>query len=515
MNSINSDYYFESKNFNQSFPSPSNDIEAKVKHFDKLRIRAQQKVSLSKDITKRIYDYEAEIRSLSIKISARKAYYRYAENCAIIIQKNFRGYLVRSSYDNVSYIQEILAIRKRNVKKMLLETKEIGDHNLFYIGKKPIWAAQIIIKFMKRMVFLLKIRRIQTAYENYIIIKEAEACKKLKNYLRIGYANFQLKHIKFLRHRSIRILEIRENLAIISIKKYFELENLNYRVLRKRIILYKRKQKFNSLQQDKNIEQVSTKDQFSICTDMYSICSGDYLKNVGNLRNIAECASITSTEYIKIQKERREKIDYAIISYNVQKNKEKNNLLPLLYQKDMMESISPSNNYFTITRAAATRISDVTPLRSVHKKQVKKLPNIQISNQIKNVSNKIIWSKDDPPNFTLPTASWSNGKKEEIKIEKPLTRKQNRENTTLFNQTITRAMKIKIPKERASSNDRTKNSPDLIRSSYDKNRANTKIKERYRRPIASFDDKLYESFRYPLMESSAETRECSRLDRYN
>lgn len=398
---------------------------------------------------------------------------------------------------------------------MLLETKEIEDHNFFYIGKKPLWAAKIINKFMKRMVILLKVRRIQAAYKSYLIIKEAEACKKLKDYLRIGYAYYQLKHRKFLRYRNIRVIEIRENLAIISIKKYFQLENLNYRTLRKRIIFYKRKQKFNSLQQDKNLDQASTKDQFSTYTDMYSMCSGDHLKNVDNLGNIIECASITSTEYIKIQKERREKIDSATISYNVQKNKEKINLLPLLYQKDMLESISPSNNYFTITRAAATRISDITPLRFVHKKQAKKLPIIQITNQVKNLPKKIVWSIENPPNFTLPTASSSNGKKEEIPIEKPATRKQNRENTTLFNQTITGTMKIKIPKERASSNARTQNSPEFISSSYDRNRAKTKLRERYRRPITSCDDSFCASYRSPFLQSSAETRECSRLDRYN
>lgn len=104
MNSINCEYYFGSEHFHQSFPPPTNDIEKKVKRFEKLRIRAQEKVSFSKHITKRIYDYEAEIKSLSLKISARQAYYKYAESCAIIIQKNFRGYLVRSSYDDVNYI---------------------------------------------------------------------------------------------------------------------------------------------------------------------------------------------------------------------------------------------------------------------------------------------------------------------------------------------------------------------------------------------------------------------------
>lgn len=72
-----------------------------VRHEQKCKAQAQSKIKKSQIYTDKIDNYKLEIQDLSAKINARMAYYKYAGECAIKIQKVYRGHLTRHLYSDV------------------------------------------------------------------------------------------------------------------------------------------------------------------------------------------------------------------------------------------------------------------------------------------------------------------------------------------------------------------------------------------------------------------------------
>ena len=142
--------------------------------------------------------------------------------------------------------------------------------------------------------------------------------------------------------------------------------------------------------QDKTFDGLSTRDQFSTASEVVSNSSNENLRNIDNLGHILECASMTSTEFLQIEKDRKEKIQNGKISYNIARAKEPISVLPLLYQKDIQEEIFPMKNYTQPTKANICRMSASMPKRQnpAYKKQ--KLPKIAQPILVKELPKKII-----------------------------------------------------------------------------------------------------------------------------
>ena len=72
-----------------------------VKRLERFLDKARCKRKKAQNVTEKIQNYEAEIIRLTQKIEKRNIYHKYAEKCALKIQKCFRGYLVRNRYSEV------------------------------------------------------------------------------------------------------------------------------------------------------------------------------------------------------------------------------------------------------------------------------------------------------------------------------------------------------------------------------------------------------------------------------
>ena len=75
-----------------------------IKRFQRFLINAKSKREKAQETSEKIHKYEAQIRDFSIQIEKRNAFHKYADVCAIKIQKYFRGYLIRSLYNEVILI---------------------------------------------------------------------------------------------------------------------------------------------------------------------------------------------------------------------------------------------------------------------------------------------------------------------------------------------------------------------------------------------------------------------------
>ena len=73
--------------------------------------------------------------------------------------------------------------------------------------------------------------------------------------------------------------------------------------------------------------------------------------------------SVSSGLNKKIEQERQQKIAISMIAHNLPKFKEPLNVLPYLYQKDILEGASPPSHYVSTTRAMVFRMNNVNPQR--------------------------------------------------------------------------------------------------------------------------------------------------------
>ena len=304
------------------------------------------------------------------------------------------------------------------------------------------------------MLFLLKIYRIQKVYLYFQRLKEEEGELKSKQGIRIGYCNQILRERKFEKYRKERLLQIKDNLALLVIKIYFKSNQLNFPNIMKRIKRYKRKLKMcasSSVHNEKAFDAYSTRD-ISTRSEVYTNnSSNENLRNPDNLGNILECASLTSTEFLQIEQTRKEKIQNGIISYNIAKPKEIIAVLPYLYQKDIQEEVSPQCHYTIATTSLISRMLSSNPQRHNPRKKSLPLPAIQ-SPPKPSPPKKLVFTNERLPNFTRATFSSDRSPRAENNEQDRIVVKNSpREKTTLFNQTITTMQKAVIKKKRSIS----------------------------------------------------------------
>ena len=343
---------------------------------------------------------------------------------------------------------------------------------------------------MKRMIFYFKILRITKVFLHFQQIKQEEIEVGCRSGLRQCYCRIIIKQKKFEKYRTNRLKEIKINLALLVIKNYYQRNQLSFRVLMKRFKKYKRMLK-NCKSSSVQNDLISTRDYYSVTSDIFSNnSSNENLKNPENidLGNILECASLTSTEFLHQEKVRKAKIQNGLIAYNIPKVKEPIAVLPFLYQKDMIEELSPSRNYTAVTNSVVKRMVSNNPQRFSPIKRKTNLPLINFTPRV--LPKSIVFTKDCLPNFTRPTASSSAGKREEESFHPLMAKGSFRESTTLFNQTFSGMQKITIPKKRSISTYKAMSPQTPRYSVYSRPEENLKFHYRAQTSVNQYSDNI-------------------------
>jgi hypothetical protein len=294
------------------------------------------------------------------------------------------------------------------------------------------------------------------------MIKEIEGQEFLRKTLQIFWAKTILDYKKFLKFREVRLKEIHRNVAVLTIKKYFSSNCITFSVFMRKVKKFKRMIKMckSGSVQSKG-DMYSTKDQSTVRSDVFDAGSNGELR-ADDLGNIMECASLTSTEYVELEKARREKIQNGLICYNIQRNKEPLPVLPYLYQKDILEEHSPPSHYTVLTSCLVSRMTTANPQRQNPKRHLIS-PKALISERFElpvlpQTPKKIIFTNENLPNFTRPTQSSlaSRSKDETFMSETPKSVGNYREHSTLFNQTFSGMQKLMDIKRQSISSHKRK-----------------------------------------------------------
>lgn len=444
MSSIQNEY-LPHRNSMDSTLIPIDIKSPKIKKLEKSYNKARDKAEKAKQITDSINNHQLEICKLVEEIEKRTKFLQKANEAALKIQKLFRGFLVRNHNDDVSFMQEILKIRRTMVSGWMSDLKRSDERNLTFTGKKPQWAGFILTRFAKRLLFFFKIKRITKAYLYFKALREEEGCKTVRISIGMIYCKYLVSLEKFYKYRKNRLVEIHQKLALLTIKNFYRNNNLSFSLIMKRIKKFKRMLKMcKSGSVHSKADFYSTKDHSTTRSEIFGGDSNADMKNIDDLGNIIECASLTSTEYLELEQARKEKIQFGMISYNIAKNKEPLPVLPYLYQKDIIEEHSPSRNYEVMTNCLISRMSAISPKRQNPRKMPMRKFKVELPSIIPlQTPKKIRFDNENLPNFTRPTASSMASRNPEEQTESsPKTVNYYRENTTLFNQTFSYVQKL-------------------------------------------------------------------------
>jgi hypothetical protein len=224
----------------------------------------------------------------------------------------------------------------------------------------------------------------------FSVIKRNIACYASK---------LKIQDKKFLRYREKRLKEIRVKLSIIAISNIFKKLRLTFKSIKHKIGKYKRKLKSSYIYENTPtlipISRNSSSGKLSVVSNHEVVVNVEIPENNSKVEeyssSVSENERIQREIYIKkLKKDRKDRIKYGKISYSIRKVSNSPPLLPYLYQKDVIENFSTTSNYFNITRATASRISESQPQRHSPSLIKSKTPVPTIVFKSKRIIGKII-----------------------------------------------------------------------------------------------------------------------------
>jgi IQ calmodulin-binding motif len=175
---------------------------------------------------------EIKEKSLSYHYDQLNAF----EKAATKIQKTVRGYLSRLKSDLM-----LLEIRQLRTDFLIQETSSLSKVCLFYLGDLPKPAAIKLQRATKRFLLRLKYSRLMKCYLYFLEENHKKASEAIKKFLLIQISKEKIRSVLFYNTREKRLTEIRENLALLTLKKFWKKRKLNFRIIRDKLLRLKRK----------------------------------------------------------------------------------------------------------------------------------------------------------------------------------------------------------------------------------------------------------------------------------
>jgi hypothetical protein len=296
------------------------------------------------------------------------------ERAAIKIQKFVRGFLIRKKFLTVKNTQELVDLQRKIVTIRLQGLEKTNKFYMFYLGTAPTRAAVIIQRSVRRLLFRLKIAKFIKYHEKLLNDRAEKIFSVIRKHLLVYAARVKIEITKFLKYRVKRLEQIKRKVAILQIAKIYRSNKWSFKVIKHKISKFKRRLRnanFVDTSSVNNLGQMNPITNHSSRARL-SVQGSDFELEGRSPALVDEEASSSSSENERIMREvflkrqeelRKEKIKFGKISHCVGEKPETQNILPLLYEKDISENLVQFK-YSAITRATASRISESRPKRS-------------------------------------------------------------------------------------------------------------------------------------------------------
>ncbi|OMJ68705.1 hypothetical protein SteCoe_33777 [Stentor coeruleus] len=276
-------------------------------------------------------------------------YYNNKVNCdkaALAIQKIVRGFLVRIKIEPM-----LLEIREINTEKVVQELRIQTDICMLSLGTNTIPAIKLIQAAYRRYEFRKKLIIMRKCYELYLRQREEMIC----DFLRKAFLNYSCKiqrdHLAFLRYRVIRLEQIKENIAILTVKKIWRAKKLSFKIVKEKFIRIKRRkaamqnkeayQKYLASlggpnpapKNQKKIQESGSKDSKNLTEGKAEDGEGEKLNNPEDDEEYKEAQRIKEI----IDRKIKEKVATGKLAYAIPDRKDKKMILPMMQEKALNE----------------------------------------------------------------------------------------------------------------------------------------------------------------------------------
>ena len=270
---------------------------------------------------------------------------------------------------------------------------------MFSLGTAPARAAIIIQRSVRRLLFRLKIAK----YEKYYFFLLNERAEKIysviRKHLLVYAAKMKIESIKFEKYKAARLFMIKRNVAVLRVANVYRMNKWSFKVIKHKISKYKRRLRntafadsamINTTQMNPNTNY-SSRARLSVQgSEIDQEARSPVLAEVEISSSTSENDRIQREQFLKRQEELRiARIKYGKISHCIGTKPETQNILPLLYEKDITENIAQFS-YGAITRATASRISESRPKRTSPTLSKSKTPTPYVRFKSKRIDLKYI-----------------------------------------------------------------------------------------------------------------------------
>lgn len=211
-------------------------------------------------------------------------------------------------------------------------------------------------------------------YELYLKEREEILCDFLRKVLLNYSCKIKRDYLAFLEYRVIRLVQIKENLAILTVKNFWRLKKLSFKILKEKFIKIKRRK---AAMQNKEAYQkylaslggsspASKKDNKKTDSTGKVQISGDGKNEDGNeaekTSNPEDDEEFREAQRIKdiIDRKIREKVAMSKLAYAIPDKKDEKMLLPMMQEKALNEDLDDEGTksklfYLTLSNFAKGR----------------------------------------------------------------------------------------------------------------------------------------------------------------
>lgn len=272
------------------------------------------------------------------------------EEAAVTIQRHVRGFLLRIKVED-DFIDMIDKKAESLIKFSTTQSLNI----MLNLGVVLIPATLQIQKAFRRYQLRKKLYHLKSLYHKYQKQKLDQAAHFLKLGVRVLFNSSKLQNLRFLRYRKSKLIEIKENLAILIIKNYWRSRKFSFRIIRDKLLRLKRRQAAmqNKEAFAKYLSSIGGKLEkkptikLNLETEEEKKSDQDKVEEkLENMQEEQEEGLMDDEEFIEaqrlqdlIRKKIKDKVDKGKLSHGIQNSKQVM-VLPLMQEKALRESNS-------------------------------------------------------------------------------------------------------------------------------------------------------------------------------
>lgn len=363
------------------------ELDEKVKSLEESRVGLSYSISKHKLLNEKVKSFTEEYFEFVRVTNQAQEMTEKMEIAARKIQEMFRRRKMKKWVD-----ERVVGKVRPRLKKQLGELREQAQFCFWNVGKNANLFAVKIQRWVRRLKFVQKIKRLEKVYNIYKSIRKNNSTLLLKKALSWFISKEKMTDLIFQKFKQSKLIKIKRTLAILKIKSIIKQEKINLKLMKQKIRKYRR----NTYMQEMNRKRTRKYSNLSEVSELKKRPTDIQPIEEDSESQVSESKEkVNKFELFRLNEIRKEKISMGLISHSIK---------PKTYKifRTFRQGILPQTN-----KQDLPTISMKIPLTLKELSQ-----NSQSVSPVR--TNK--WKKIKP-NVTKPTKSFLHYKSKEEQVD--------------------------------------------------------------------------------------------------